>query len=80
MSEVNDKTVFLSKWEDAPPWANFLTKDLEGNEFWHETEPRPGEENDTEEYCWISDGRSDYALCVYHYGWRDSIEKRPAKP
>lgn len=66
---------YKTSWNDAPGWANYLTRDADGTEWWHELEP------DAEMSAgeWDSGGLVDLA----HQGggpdidWAYTLQKRP---
>ncbi len=39
LGELRDKKINKPQWEDAPDWANYLTKDDDGTRAWFENEP-----------------------------------------
>lgn len=63
------KTENKPDWKDAPEWANYLTKDADGDWWWHEYTPELGSA------MWHSLGQAVPAIS--HIDWRSSMEQKP---
>ncbi len=59
-------------WKDAPPWAQFLAMDRDGEWYWFELEPCEGDESWLRPY-----GTGNVLLAARDLPWRDTLEPRP---
>lgn len=62
-------------WDDAPEWAGWLCKCIDGMWEFHEYKPKPGP------LYWGSTGRIVTKGCSdageLHFNWGNSLERRP---
>lgn len=59
------------KWDDAPAWAKWLARDLDGVWFWYENEPYISPRN------W-NVAAGEMTVAIQKIGdWRDTLEGRP---
>lgn len=66
------------EWEDAPEWAEWLAKDVDGTWHWFEVRPEAGG------FAWIpmagrmiSVVEGEAETETYHCGWWESLQRRP---
>ncbi len=59
-------------WKDAPPWANWLARDTNGEWWWYSDQPCFDGD------AWIFEGQADRAR--YTGAPNDSLEPRPIEP
>ncbi len=58
-------------WKDAPEWANYLARDLDGTWVWFEDKPTV----EMGSGCWVSDGKSEIGDVLLFYTY--TLEERP---
>lgn len=58
-------------WDEAPPWARFLTMDKDGMWRWHQLPPN------TYDDAWQSGGMMKFAGWQDIVDWETLMEKRP---
>jgi len=68
-------------WADAPEWANWLARDLDGQWNWFECEPSSGCEHDCVYWhprIW-GEGEWDAAMDTHETceTWKETLEQRP---
>lgn len=61
------------KWEDAPPWANFLARDSNGYWYWYENEP----DCDKVSGLWLHEGYNYKRHFKRIENWKETLETRP---
>jgi hypothetical protein len=57
-------------WKDAPDWANYLAKDVNGSWWWYEKKPK------AEGSLWMKEKGSDQSNVICK-NWRKTLESRP---
>lgn len=57
-------------WNDAPEWAQYLAADKDGEWYWYEREPEPGQT------AFIPESFTEVGFAPL-LNWRDSLESRP---
>ena len=63
-------------WYNAPPWANYLAKDWDGEWTWYEFKPSLNEHYGADTWDWVrTEGK--YQLAWHPIEIQDSLEKRP---
>ena len=60
-------------WKDAPPWANWLAQDEDGEWTWFEEKPVIKRAMDH----WNSDSGKYVMAIISENNWRKTLERRP---